>query len=150
MFTILPEFGSPFVPVTHTLKFEQKLAPASTADLEFEDLTIALEDYEFLGENYETLIGELAASDDESLVAASQLLNGGGHKLGGYPGFLQTDPRQDIFRATDRNPAEPFELLLRLVSTREINIGGFNLYFLIKRSDLLQCNFSNVVFYFDK
>lgn len=146
----LPQFTNPLVPTPHTLTFEQKLAPASPSDTEFADLTIDLEDYEFFGENYETVLGELAASDNENLVAAWHLLTGVGHKLGGYPGFLQADPRQAIFRATDWNPDEPFELLLRINSTREIDAGDFQLYFLIKRSDLLRHDFSKVVFYFDR
>lgn len=145
-----PQFSNPFIPPHHTLQFERQLAPAAPSDIEFADLTIALENFEFFGENYETALGELAASDDENLIAALNLLRGGGHKLGGYPGFLQGDPRQDIFPTTDLNLDEPFALLLRLISTREINVAGFHLYFLIKRSDLLRRDFSKVVFYFDR
>ncbi|MBD2034262.1 DUF1963 domain-containing protein [Leptolyngbya sp. FACHB-321] len=145
-----PQSNNPFIPTHHTLQFERKLAPAASSDTEFADLTIALEDFEFFGENYETALGELADSDDKNLITALNLLRGGGHKLSGYPGFLQGDPRHDIFPRTDWDPDEPFELLLRLISTRDVNVAGFHLYFLIKRSDLLRRDFSKVVFYFDR
>jgi uncharacterized protein YwqG len=69
-----------------------------------------------------------------------------GHKLGGYPHFIQEDPR---FRVTDEE--EPYILLFQMDSVGEGIMwgdGGIANFF-IRQSELVSCNFNNVWYNWD-
>ena len=91
------------------------------------------------------LIKNLWQGQESGVDLASDLydLSPGGHKLGGYPDFTQSDPR--------RNPAE-WTLLLQLDSDPALklmwgDVGTAN--FFIRPADLKKRDFSHVAYHWD-
>lgn len=86
--------------------------------------------------------------EDEDLCELySETISSEGHKIGGYPYFTQTDPREYSEKLQEHNV-----LLFQMDSDYKINImwgdcGVAN--FFIRREDLLNFDFSNVLYNWD-
>lgn len=78
---------------------------------------------------------------DENDLAERAFPSAGGHKLGGYPYFTQTDPRE---------PGSPFRLLLQLDTDEELmwDDAGIGAFF-ITPEDLAARDFSRVLYSWD-
>ncbi|MBH0229742.1 YwqG family protein [Halobacillus yeomjeoni] len=117
------------------LSFQQDIEPVSSEDFRNEEL---------LGEMKE----ELLDYDEEELDLWElyyEAFSGEGHKIGGYPYFTQEDPRHN-------NQYEQHDVLLLQVDTDENGImwgdSGVGNFF-IKKEDLHNLNFENVLYYWD-
>lgn len=149
-FEFLTRIDNLIIKSAHCLNFERQLAPMDESAL----LTAIpeLSANEYFAENYDAALQEIwqYPEDDELMQKALDLLRGNGHRLGGYPGFLQCDPRRDIFPRVFPDAEEPYDLLFRMTGQSGIELYDNNLYFLIQRSDLQRQDFSNVLFYCDR
>ncbi len=97
---------------------------------------------ELLGDQLENKIADYI---DEQWDEDDDLFNSCGHKLGGYPCFVQEDPRE-----SSGNSEEAYELLLQIDSEEEIMWGDSGVCnFFIKPSDLKQKNFSDILYNWD-
>lgn len=110
------------------LSFDRQTAPLSHDDYKFDDFTNS-EFRDFI-------------SNNEDIY---DVYSGTGHKLGGYPFFTQSDPREFL---TDQK--EPYILLLQIDTDKDVmwGDGGVGNFF-IKESDLRKLNFSNVMYNWD-
>jgi uncharacterized protein YwqG len=127
------------IPEAAKLTFELGYQPVTTRDYRFEEIfkdKIDLEEEIIDGEN-EIELGELY--DD--------YFEGQGHKIGGYPFFTQTDPREWEEKYREHNV-----LLLQIDTDDTLNImwgdsGVAN--FFIRMEDLVNLDFSNVIYNWD-
>ena len=112
------------------LDFQQKFGAISIHDYRFDLFDLYADEFQNIYEEY---------WDKLSLQ---------GHKLGGYPNFTQNDPREEIPQAHE------YILLLQMdtdsndtidICWGDAGIGNF----FIKRSDLLRCDFSQVLYNWD-
>lgn len=119
------------------MKFELTVQPISPEAMDFEktdldvpfDAEIDNDDYEELGELY------------------FEYFSGDGHRIGGYPYFTQSDPRENIKKTESHSI-----LLLQIDSDDTIecmfgDVGVAN--FFIKKEDLLKKDFTNVLYTWD-
>lgn len=123
------------VPKSFGLTFEKISAPMSPVDFRF-DKSI------YKG------FWDLPREDTDTYWKISQLM---GHKIGGYPGFAQDDPR------FSRKYSEHTTLLLQIDSEKNPNDNDYRIIwgdsgianFFIKPEDLKNLNFSNVLYNWD-
>jgi len=120
------------VPEERLLKFELDYEPVSTADYRFE--------YLFDEESDLT-------DDDDLIDKYVDELDVDGHKVGGYAYFTQDDPRGH------NDELKEYEMLLLQIDTdgeAEIMFGDSGIAnFFIKREDLKNLNFTNVMYTWD-
>ncbi|MGV0023524.1 YwqG family protein [Phormidesmis priestleyi] len=136
-FSFLPEFESPLLG-SAALQFEKKFSPISGGDYRFHDSLGKL-----LSEFHDDLIWEYA----------DKVNDGVGHRIGGYPGFTQADPREWKEAYLDHDC-----LLFQLDSEQVQNANCFVdlmwgdtgiANFFIKSEALKKLDFSNVLFNWD-
>lgn len=126
------------IPEAAKLQFELDYQPITSRDYRFEKMFSEDIDWEeIVDEENNTELGELY--DD--------LCKDFGHKIGGYPFFTQTDPRE-----WEEKYQQHDILLLQIDTDDSLNImwgdsGVAN--FFIKKEDLLNLNFSNVIYNWD-
>ncbi|MCU5733554.1 YwqG family protein [Bacillus pacificus] len=126
------------IPEAAKLKFELDYQPVTSGDYRFEKIFSEDIDWEeIVDEENNTELGELY--DD--------LCKDQGHKIGGYPFFTQTDPRE-----WEEKYQQHDILLLQIDTDDSLNImwgdsGVAN--FFIKKEDLLNLDFSNVIYNWD-
>ncbi len=126
------------IPEAAKLKFELGYQPVTSRDYRFEKMFSEEIDWEeIVDEENNTESGELY--DD--------LCKDQGHKIGGYPFFTQTDPRE-----WEEKYQQHDILLLQIDTDDSLNImwgdsGVAN--FFIKKDDLLNLDFSNVIYNWD-
>jgi uncharacterized protein YwqG len=134
-FDFLPQFE--FMPVhkPSSLTFEQKYEPISAWDYQFDSKILGKESSKVEDKSYE-LHDKYQA-----------LFQPGGHKLGGYPYFTQTDPR-----TKEKYRKEGYILLLQIDTDHEAEImwgdNGVGNFF-IKEEDLQKLDFSKVLYNWD-
>jgi len=126
------------IPEAAKLKFELGYQPVTPRDYRFEKMfSVEIDWEEIVDEENNTELGELY--DD--------LCKDQGHKIGGYPFFTQTDPRE-----WEEKYQQHDVLLLQIDTDDSLNImwgdsGVAN--FFIKKDDLLNLDFSNVIYNWD-
>ncbi|MEJ9248411.1 DUF1963 domain-containing protein, partial [Bacillus thuringiensis] len=126
------------IPKAAKLKFELAYQPVTPRDYRFEMIFSDNIDWEeIVDEENNTELGELY--DD--------LCKDQGHKIGGYPFFTQTDPRE-----WEEKYQQHDILLLQIDTDDSLNImwgdsGVAN--FFIRKEDLLNLDFSNVIYNWD-
>ena len=126
------------IPEAVKLKFELDYQPVTSRDYRFEKIFSDIIDWgEIVDEENETELGELY--DD--------LCENYGHKIGGYPFFTQTDPRE-----WEEKYQQHDILLMQIDTDNLLNImwedsGAAN--FFIRKEDLLNLDFSNVIYNWD-
>lgn len=105
------------------IKFDLKYEPISAGDRLFE----------------RTIFGD--KEDDKLAEIYWRMFRGSGSKIGGYPDFVQCDPRGS------KSGEDEFILLMQFDSGFEINAwgDGFGNFF-IRKSDLLKRDFSKVLY----
>lgn len=135
-FYILPSY-TPDRNDCFALTFNLKSAPITTCDYKFEEL-IGHEIWDVLRENKYSVWQEYHQKYEV------------GHRLGGYPYFTQSDPREGL------SQEEPYLLLLQIDSdtkdakTIDIQWGDIGVCnFFIKESALRQLDFSDVMYNWD-
>ncbi|MFM2563695.1 YwqG family protein [Bacillus sp. GX] len=126
------------IPEAAKLKFELGYQPVTSRDYRFEKMFSEEIDWEeIVDEENNTELGELY--DD--------LCEDQGHKIGGYPFFTQTDPRE-----WEEKYQQHEVLLLQIDTDDSLNImwgdSGVDNFF-IKKDDLLNLDFSNVIYNWD-
>jgi uncharacterized protein YwqG len=122
---------------------------ALTFSVDYEPVFI--EDYKIDKLLGETVNLSLEVSDGDNMKELWEIYSdtflGDGHKIGGYPYFTQGDPRGSQKRYTDHDI-----LLLQIDSDDDNGImwgdSGIANFF-IKKEDLLNLNFSNVIYNWD-
>ena len=126
------------IPEAAKLKFELGYQPVTSRDYRFEKMFSEDIDWEeIVDEENNTELGELY--DD--------LCKDQGHKIGGYPFFTQTDPRE-----WEEKYQQHDILLLQIDTDDSLNImwgdsGVAN--FFIRKEELLNLDFSNVIYNWD-
>ncbi|MFZ7890302.1 YwqG family protein [Bacillus cereus] len=126
------------IPKAAKLKFELAYQPVTPRDYRFEMIFNDNIDWEeIVDEENNTELGELY--DD--------LCKDQGHKIGGYPFFTQTDPRE-----WEEKYQQHDILLMQIDTDDSLNImwgdsGVAN--FFIRKEDLLNLDFSNVIYNWD-
>ncbi|WP_394230448.1 YwqG family protein [Bacillus thuringiensis] len=126
------------IPKAAKLKFELAYQPVTPRDYRFEMIFSDNIDWEeIVDEENNTELGELY--DD--------LCKDQGHKIGGYPFFTQTDPRE-----WEEKYQQHDILLLQIDTDDSLNImwgdsGVAN--FFIRKEELLNLDFSNVIYNWD-
>ncbi|MGE0489428.1 MAG: YwqG family protein [Vulcanimicrobiota bacterium] len=124
-FSFLPPTDSLPVHGSYGMRFMKAEAPVSAADYRFE---------------------QLGLYTDELMEAYYELCSGDGHRLGGYPGFTQVDPRE--YRPALRD----YELLLQIDTDDHADImwgdAGVGNFF-IKPADLARLRFDTVFYNWD-
>lgn len=96
--------------------------------------------------DFDAHFGEEFLENDDLMEAYYELFSGLKHRIGGYPGFTQFDPRDDD---------TPFDFLLfqldsETVGSQEILWGDVGIgNFFINTDDLKQKNFSHVLYNWD-
>lgn len=116
------------------MRFEAGTETVSGSDYRIDDV--------FGGDAWQVLErwAEENGFDDETAYVILEELGGPGHKLGGYPFFTQTDPRD----------SGPMELLLQLDSDDEMTWGDMGVGgFFIDPADLARADFSRVMYNWD-
>ncbi|AJH76730.1 hypothetical protein DJ86_2228 [Bacillus cereus ATCC 4342] len=126
------------IPEAAKLQFELDHQPVTSRDYRFEKIFSEDIDWEaIVDKENNTELGELY--DD--------LCKDFGHKIGGYPFFTQTDPRE-----WEEKYHQHDILLLQIDTDDSLNImwgdSGVTNFF-IKKEDLLNLNFSNVIYNWD-
>ncbi|MFD3447414.1 YwqG family protein [Microbacteriaceae bacterium 4G12] len=141
-FAYMDEIDKDMLPFTeeYELLSQLKYEAISMNDYRFEKLTTGVIDLEEEVEvNGETM---------EMWDVCGEHLSGTGHKIGGYPFFTQTDPRER------ENNYSNYDILLLQIDTddgeNEIMWGDSGVAnFFIKKEDLLNLNFANVLYNWD-
>lgn len=115
---------------------------------------ITVDDYQFkkeLGEEFYNLFKSNEKIEEEYFALSS---SGGGHKIGGYPSFIQGDIRDISYRYPDWVPEDP-DILLFQIDT-ETNNSTYIMWgdagianFFIPESGLRSLDFSEVFYYWD-
>jgi uncharacterized protein YwqG len=115
------------------LSFTEQSAPISHGDYKFEDIA---------GSEIVDFIYDNNIFDNEDFFSQYR---GDGHKIGGYPWFMQSDPREFL-----PDPEEPYVLLLQIDSIGSIMWGDAGVgNFFIRESDFRKLDFSNVMYNWD-
>ncbi|MGE6630546.1 YwqG family protein [Bacillus sp. NPDC077027] len=138
-----------FVKTPEDFYFPATKEGAITGELASE--TISADDFRFekvVGKNSWDLFESISDHEDDTDVLMDEFYethSGFGHKIGGYPGFTQEDPRA-------YEDKEHTVLLLQIDSDDEVDLmwgdcGIAN--FFIKPEDLKQKNFENIVYNWD-
>lgn len=136
LLTKLPTNAPVFINNKGFMLFEQKEAPISTGDCHFEEM---------MGESIYDFV-EKFENPDEAEAQYRELSQAAGHKLGGYPDFVQEDPRYES--------EESAEYILLFQADTDVNIGlmwgdmGVANFF-IKPQDLKAANFSDIYYNWD-
>lgn len=144
---LLTDFS--FVKIPNDFYFPVRKEGAITGELACE--TISAGDFRFeklVGKQSWDLFESMSDDDDEADALMDEFYetqSGFGHKLGGYPGFTQEDPRQYVDQ-------DYTVLLLQIDSDDEVELlwgdcGIAN--FFIKPEDLKEKNFKNVIYNWD-
>jgi uncharacterized protein YwqG len=112
------------------------LCPATPIKFDLRYEPISASDYRF---NEQTIFGD--NEDDEIVDIYREKFRGSGSKIGGYPDFVQSDPRGS------ESGDDEFILLMQFDGDFEINAwgDGFGNFF-IRKSDLLKRDFSKVMY----
>jgi uncharacterized protein YwqG len=120
------------------LSFNANSAPISIGDYQFKELIGS--------EAWDVILDR----SDEEIEFNEYYYPDVKHKLGGYPSFTQSDPREAL-----DNDGEPYILLLQVDSdstSGDINIEWEDMgiaNFFIRASDLQQLDFSKVIYNYD-
>lgn len=139
-FSYMDQYESESFPIQNELKlsFQLDYEPVSIGDFRNNDL---------LGDSVD--LSQIVEEDSEKELweVYCETFTGDGHKMGGYPYFTQTDPRE-----YDPNLEEHDILLFQMDSDDENGImwgdcGVAN--FFIKKEDLKKLDFSNVIYNWD-
>jgi uncharacterized protein YwqG len=140
-FSYLDDLDSENFPIEHelALTFHIDYEPVSINDFRMDEL---------LGESVDLSVYVKEGEDEKELWEVyNDTFLGDGHKLGGYPFFTQSDPRDD-----EKRYAEKDVLLLQIDSDyyQGIMWGDSGIAnFFISQKDLLNLNFSNVIYNWD-
>ena len=122
------------------LNFEKIAQPILRSDYQFERL---------FGDDAEQT-GNDSRIDDRVWDEYGDLYSSFGHRIGGYAGFTQADPRAYIRERDKANSANDWLLLLQIDSDEEILWGDVGVgNFFIKQEDLKALNFSDVWYNWD-
>ena len=122
------------------LAFSAEMDPLSSSDYRFEDRIKELvwQDYPEEAESLLENIDDCMDEDGEDW--------GGGHKIGGYPGFTQWDPRGN----GDTHDVLLFQLDSDMGTNWNILWGDCGICnFFINRKKLKNCDFSDVIYNWD-
>ncbi|RPF57077.1 YwqG family protein [Aquisalibacillus elongatus] len=140
-FSYLDDLDTEYFPMQHELSliFNIEYEPVSIADFKIDEL---------LGDSVDLSV---QVSDGEGEKELWEVYNdtflGDGHKVGGYPYFTQSDPRD-----YEKSYVGQDILLLQIDSDFDKGImwgdSGIANFF-IKKEDLLNLNFSNVIYNWD-
>ena len=121
--------GIPFFKI-HELSFTEMIDVGSHEDEKF--------DLSFNGETFWDYYDQLDKAKANELLSYFQ---GGGHKMGGYSFFMQSDPRDKTHNEIQ---------LLQIDVDEEIEIGdGGLIHIFINKEDLLKQNFEKAYFHWD-
>ncbi|HDR7795841.1 TPA: DUF1963 domain-containing protein [Bacillus luti] len=126
------------IPEAAKLTFEVAFQPVTTGDYRFEKtFKDSIDLGKIIDDETEVELGELY----------EELFEGQGHKIGGYPFFTQTDPRE-----YEEKYQQHDILLLQIDTDDSLNImwgdsGVAN--FFIRKEDLINLDFSNVLYNWD-
>ncbi|KEK20305.1 hypothetical protein BAMA_17875 [Bacillus manliponensis] len=141
-FDYMDEIDKDMLPFTdeYRLSFQSKYEAMSMYDYRFEELTEGIID-----------LDEMVEVDGETIdmwEVCAEYLHSTGHKIGGYPYFTQTDPRERENNYSSHN------ILLLQIDTddgeNDIMWGDSGVAnFFIKEDDLRNLNFSNVLYNWD-
>ncbi|WP_349409922.1 YwqG family protein [Pseudalkalibacillus sp. SCS-8] len=137
-FSYLEQLNTEFFPIEResSLSFQIAYDPVSIEDFRASTLLGKSIDFSF----------DASEEDEELWEAYAGAFRGEGHKIGGYPFFTQTDPRDD-------EKYKEHEILLLQIDTDDENgimwgdAGVAN--FFIKKEDLLNLHFENVLYNWD-
>ena len=117
----------------YALYFKKNEEYVPTTDINFENF-LGMEPYDFFD--------QFGKHTDELRKSYSYQINSRGHKMGGYGFVLQEDPREQCSEYKD------YVLLLQIDSDNKIGWGDSgSAQFFIKKKDLEDKNFSNVIYY---
>lgn len=125
----------------YKLRLEKGMDTISDGDYRFEECITKLVQQRYPAEADDLLDDPYDFADDEGL-------NGFGHKIGGYPGFTQCDPRDD-------SDASPYDVLLFQLDSdydeeEKVMWGDSGICnFFINREKLKHCDFSDVLYNWD-
>jgi uncharacterized protein YwqG len=140
-FSYLDDLDTENFPIEHELflTFNLDNEPVSINDFKMDEL---------LGESVDLSVYVSDGEDEKELWEVyNDTFLGDGHKIGGYPFFTQTDPRD-----YEERYAEKDILLLQIDSDFDNGImwgdSGIANFF-IRKQDLLNLNFSNVLYNWD-
>ncbi|WP_425388505.1 YwqG family protein [Bacillus solimangrovi] len=135
-FSYMENLDTEYFPIEHelALSFSLEHEPISYGDFRSSEL---------IGKSFSEIMGE----DDEELEDVYERFSGEGHKIGGYPFFTQTDPREYELNFQEHNI-----LLLQIDTHDDMGImwgdsGVAN--FFIRKEDLKKLDFSNVIYNWD-
>jgi uncharacterized protein YwqG len=137
-FYYIPSMYQPKREECFSLSFNLNSAPISIGDYQFKELIGS--------EAWDVLLDR----SDEEIEFNEYYYPDVKHKLGGYPSFTQSDPREAL--ASDD---EPYILFLQIDSdstSEDINIEWEDMgiaNFFVKASDLQKLDFSNVIYNYD-
>ena len=117
----------------HELSFVHDVDMGSTEDSQFGFINERQDFWDFIEDLEDDLANDIL-----------QYLDGGGHKLGGYAAFTQSDPREDDIEAL--NDIQ----LLQIDSDDAIMFGDCGVgHIFISKEDLAALNFDKAYFYWD-
>lgn len=139
-FSFLDDLDIEYFPIQHelSLTFNIEYEPVSIADFKIDEL---------LGESVNLSVPISDDGEKELWEVYNDTFLGDGHKIGGYPFFTQCDPRD-----YDKSNVEHDTLLLQIDSDFDKGImwgdSGIANFF-IKKEDLLNLDFSNVIYNWD-
>lgn len=122
------------------LNFEKMAQPILRSDYQFD---LLLNSDAAQTDNYSKI-------DDDVWSEYGDLYSSFGHRVGGYAGFTQSDPREYSRERGDSDNANPWLLLLQVDTDDGIMWGDSGVgNFFIKQKDLQALNFSNVWYNWD-
>ncbi len=124
---------------SYSLKFARKTAPISPWDYQFNELFAG----EFPSENRNIY--------DDFMEKYEQEWKSDGHKIGGYPCIIQSDPRLEILAKQEGEKSEEsYILLLQMDSMDNIMWGDGGLgTFYIRESALKKLDFSDIIYNYE-
>ena len=141
-----PEYSEPIgVTAQYELTFVKRYAPISYWDFQF-DLVVKNQErgvFEFFKKEF----GDGEGGEYKVLDRYTEVFQHEKTKIGGYPAFEQNDPRAIYYEGVNENKYSTYDLLFMMGNSAIHNIGIFN--FFIKKEDLANKDFSEVLFYFD-
>lgn len=117
----------------HRLEFKRIVDNGGSEDVNF--------DIQFNGLSYWDFEESLSENETEKLA---EYFNADGHKIGGYCGFTQSDPRD--YERIKRNDIQ----ILQIDTDENVMFGDSGIaHVFINKADLVNKNFENAYFYWD-